>query len=338
MNHGGTIARSIGSEGRVTARIILGIGSSHSPALNNVVESWLPAAGEAWDRPRLAAAGLGDFDELARQKASWIPQQITEERVRERYDACHRAIDALSETLNDVAPDVLVVVGDDHHEVFPPTHMPAFDVHWADSMLVLPFQGPVDRGKGTGDLSAHVYPGEADLAEHLVASLVAHDFDPAYTRTLEPGQSLGHTYDYVCRRLMRGRKRSLVPILLNTYYPPNTPTVSRCYAMGRSLRRAIESWDTGKTVGIIASGGLTHMIIDEEMDRAILQAIHDRNEAGLTRYPEQLFVDGTSEIKGWVVLAGAMEVDEREMQLVDYRPCYRSPAGTGCGMAFAYWR
>jgi len=25
------------------------------------------------------------------------------------------------------------------------------------------------------------------------------------------------------------------------------------------------------------------------------------------------------------------------MTLIDYVPCYRSPAGTGCAMAFAYW-
>jgi hypothetical protein len=26
-----------------------------------------------------------------------------------------------------------------------------------------------------------------------------------------------------------------------------------------------------------------------------------------------------------------------KMNLIDYIPCYRSPAGTGCGMAFATW-
>jgi 3-O-methylgallate 3,4-dioxygenase len=26
------------------------------------------------------------------------------------------------------------------------------------------------------------------------------------------------------------------------------------------------------------------------------------------------------------------------MTLIDYVPCYRSPAGTGCAMGFAEWR
>ena len=34
-------------------------------------------------------------------------------------------------------------------------------------------------------------------------------------------------------------------------------------------------------------------------------------------------------------LAGAAE--HLDMDLFDYVPCYRSPAGTGCAMAFAQW-
>jgi len=30
-------------------------------------------------------------------------------------------------------------------------------------------------------------------------------------------------------------------------------------------------------------------------------------------------------------------MEQSPMKLIDYVPTYRSPAGTGCGMAFAYW-
>jgi hypothetical protein len=33
-----------------------------------------------------------------------------------------------------------------------------------------------------------------------------------------------------------------------------------------------------------------------------------------------------------------MAGDGLEMNLVDYVPCYRSEAGTGCAMAFATWQ
>jgi aromatic ring-opening dioxygenase catalytic subunit (LigB family) len=136
---------------------------------------------------------------------------------------------------------------------------------------------------------------------------------------------------------MEGHRVPLVPVLLNTYYPPNRPTSSRCFNLGRALRRAIDSWPESKRVAVIGTGGLTHHVIDQEMDRTVLAAMAERDEATLTAYPESRYIDGTSEIKAWIVVAGAMQADDRPMTLVDYQPCYRSPAGTGCGNAFAYW-
>jgi hypothetical protein len=33
-----------------------------------------------------------------------------------------------------------------------------------------------------------------------------------------------------------------------------------------------------------------------------------------------------------------MHDTDMSMKLLDYVPCYRSEAGTGCAMAFAHWR
>jgi hypothetical protein len=52
--------------------------------------------------------------------------------------------------------------------------------------------------------------------------------------------------------------------------------------------------------------------------------------------PRKQLVGGTSEILNWVAVAGVMESEP--MHLIDYVPGYRSPAATGCGMAFAYWK
>jgi 3-O-methylgallate 3,4-dioxygenase len=50
--------------------------------------------------------------------------------------------------------------------------------------------------------------------------------------------------------------------------------------------------------------------------------------------PERLN-SGTSEVRNWITVAGACEHLETRWQ--DYVPCYRSAAGTGCGMGFAVW-
>jgi 3-O-methylgallate 3,4-dioxygenase len=52
---------------------------------------------------------------------------------------------------------------------------------------------------------------------------------------------------------------------------------------------------------------------------------------------EGAFLSGTSEIKNWIPLAGAMADLEFEMHEVAYVPCYRSEAGTGNAMGFVYW-
>ena len=81
----------------------------------------------------------------------------------------------------------------------------------------------------------------------------------------------------------------------------------------------------------------THHVIDEEMDRTVLAAIEHKDAEQLLSFGEDRFVDGTSETKAWIVVAGAMESDPRPMTFVDYQPCYRSVAGTGCANAFVYW-
>lgn len=318
------------------ANTVLAMATSHSPSLQNSADHWLTRT-EA-DRQIVEREELGNWAQMIQEKAHWIHDEIAEGRVRARHAACQQAIEDLADILARVQPDVLITIGDDHREVFSSNHMPPLNIHWADQMLVLPFgRRGNDNAETRSSTGEHIYPGRPALGEHLIASLTEEEFDISHSRTLEPGQSLGHTFDFVCRRIMREARIGQVPLLLNTYYAPNRPTARRCYALGRALRRAVDSWESDERVAIIASGGLTHTVVDESVDRAILAGIRDRDETALTKYPEQLFVNGTSEIKAWIVLAGAMEEDEREMRLLDYIPCYRTVAGTGCGMAFAYW-
>lgn len=127
----------------------------------------------------------------------------------------------------------------------------------------------------------------------------------------------------------------MVPVLINTYYPPNAPLAKRVYAFGQALREAIESWDSDKTVAIIASGGLSHFVIDEELDWQILNGIKNKTPESLISIGQDKLKSGSSEIRNWIAAAGAMP--EMDFHLIDYIPTYRSLAGTGCGMAFGYW-
>ena len=78
-------------------------------------------------------------------------------------------------------------------------------------------------------------------------------------------------------------------------------------------------------------------VVDEAMDRALLAAMAQKDQTAICNWPERIFQSGTSEIKTWIVLAGAMEQTALQMRLIDYVTCYRSLAGTGVGAGFAEW-
>jgi 3-O-methylgallate 3,4-dioxygenase len=67
----------------------------------------------------------------------------------------------------------------------------------------------------------------------------------------------------------------------------------------------------------------------------VLDAFRSRDTEQLASIPQSELVSGTSEIRNWLVVAGATE--HLDAEVLDYVATYRSPAGTGCGMAFARW-
>ena len=75
--------------------------------------------------------------------------------------------------------------------------------------------------------------------------------------------------------------------------------------------------------------------MDEALDHAVLDACRRRDAATLSSIPMTKLNSGNSEIRNWITVAGAAEGLDTRWQ--DYQPRYRSPAGTGCGMAFAIW-
>ena len=90
-----------------------------------------------------------------------------------------------------------------------------------------------------------------------------------------------------------------------------------------------------ETLVMMASGGLSHVVMDEDLDRVAIDAMQRNDRDALCALPRERLYGGTSEILNWVALAGAME--PATMTLLDYQPAYRTLAGTGCGAGFAYW-
>jgi len=322
------------------ARIILGLATSHSPMLCVPPNEWVTSYG-AKDQHD---PSLPNYPDLYQQNASRLAPEITAERCQERFTMVQDAMDSLAKTLQRVSPDAVIVIGDDHYEMFPEDQMPALNVYWGEKYLSSPadLEKIPDFRRG-GMWAYHPpkpewYPCKADLGRHVIESLIEQHFDVSHSRSVAVDREIGHAFNFIVRRFMAATKPiPLVPIFLNTYFPPTQPTVKRCYALGDALRQSIETWDTRKSVAIVASGGLSHFVIDEKMDRSLLTAMAQKDAAGICCWPEKVFQSGTSEIKTWIVLAGAMEKTALRMRLLNYVPCYRSLAGTGVGAGFAEW-
>jgi hypothetical protein len=76
-------------------------------------------------------------------------------------------------------------------------------------------------------------------------------------------------------------------------------------------------------------------VVDEELDRQLLNALQAKDVNAIASLPLERLQSGTSEIRNWITTAGAAQ--HLDMDVIDYVPCYRSPAGTGCAMGFARW-
>ena len=335
------------------AKIVLGLGTSHGPMLSVPSEYWPDRVPFDRTNPRHPFKGKNyTFDQMVelRQHAS-VADQVAPEIRNQRYQRCHHAIQQLGDIFEQTRPDLAVVVGNDQMEVFTKEHVPAFAIFWGPYVEGVPrtpeFLAKLPPGIARAELDRTPseytqWPCVPELGRHLIEHATLAGFDVTQLTKLPTGEigsnAAPHAYGFVYRRIMRDKVVPNVPVFVNTFYPPNQPTAARCFELGRVLGRAIASWPSDQTVAIIASGGLSHFVIDESFDHEVIRALEQGDSASLSRIPEPMFQAGTSEIKNWIAVAGAMTECHLAMTLVDYVPCYRSEAGTGSGMGFAYWR
>ena len=316
------------------AKIVLGFGTSHSPQLSVRASEWQVLREKDEHDPRL------DYPGLVRRAKRGIESELTPEKFQARDDACQKGIQMLGDVLRKSNVDLVVVFGDDQHEQFNDDNMPTFAIYHGKSLPVVKHTGRNLSGwklaeeRGWAETAAEYETGHG-LAEHLVRALTDAEFDIARCNKLRPEIGVGHAFSFLYRRILPGGKLPMVPMMVNTYYPPNQPTPKRCYSFGQAVRKAIESWDADKRVAVMASGGLSHVVIDEEIDQMTMHGLRNKDPETLWRLPRERLWGGTSEILNWVALAGVVE--PMDLKKFEYVTTYRSPAGTGCGMGFAYW-
>lgn len=325
------------------AQLVLGFGSSHGPTIATMPEHWDRMAERDKKDPRY------DYAELLRRASPSLVEEITLDKKQARYEAAQQAIRRLAELVARASPDVAIVISNPH-SILPDDTLPVFGVFRGATLFERvagqPSPGSDERmaryrGPGPVETSRpkhepRQYPAQPDLADCLIENLVEEGFDIASTLELRPEHGLDEAFRAFYEMYDPHGPIPMVPFNLSRYLP-SQPTPARCYALGQALRRAIEKWDPEKKVVLMASGGLSHQIIDRDLDDSVIDALTHQDVKSLCSLSRDRLngAPGTPEILNWITVAGAMA--PAAMKLVDYLPCYRSPAGTGHGVAFGYW-
>lgn len=328
------------------ARLVAAFGSSHSIMLASQREDWQHGFKQIDPRNTYYYDRQGnktDYASLLAQASADTEAMVTPERMGERYDQAQRAMDELRDRIHAARLDVLVLVGDDQTELFRTTNNPAFAIYygatirnaraelkdgdtWVQRARMWRQEPEADRD----------YPVRSDMAEWLIRQLCDRDFDIAAMDGLEPGQFEGHAFSFIHRRYLQGIDLPVIPVIINTFDPPNQPTPRRCVQLGHHLRELIAAYPQDLRVGVLASGGLSHFVVDEALDRAIIDAVRRKDSQWLAQLDPKLLQAGSSEIRNWLVAVEA--VRDLDLEWVSYVPGYRTPALTGTGLCFAAWK
>ncbi len=328
------------------AKLVAAYGSSHSVMLTAAEEDWRNGFKTAdKTNPWLfdKEGNKTNYEGLLAKASKDNRQDVSPEAMSARWREAQAAMDHMRDLITDAPIDVLIICGDDQHELFKMTNMPAIAIYYGDTILnakrkITPDMGwykfaQAQRQEAEADVN---WPVDSKLATWLIRKLSDRDFDIAALNGIEPGKCEGHAISFIHHRYMTKRKIPVVPILLNTFDPPNQPTPARCIKLGAALRQLIEEYPEDIRVGILASGGLSHFVVDEQLDNAVIDGIRRHDYSFLASIEPKLLQAGSSEIRNWILVAEAAR--DFDLDWVKYVPGYRTEAETGTGLCFAQWK
>ena len=334
------------------AQIVLGVYTAHGPQLNTTPEEWLlrlPA-----DRKRIHwyRGEQYSFDDLITlRQAENLAEESSEENRRKRYEACQEAVGTLAQIWTDVAPDVCVIFGNDQRECFHEDITPMFTVYAGETISQVPLTKEQEDKLPPGILQSEwayrpeepvQYPGLPELAQLVMEEGQRSRFDLSWSLEWPENpdawhRGTPHSFTWIFRRVMQDKVVPTLPLVTNTFFPPNQPTAARCFEFGQMVGRAIAGWDSDLKVAVCGSGGMSHFVINSEVDELFFDALASRDPEPLRSIPQNILMDGTSELRNWISAAGALFETELSGDVLTYQPCYRSEAGTGTAQGLVAW-
>lgn len=229
--------------------------------------------------------------------------------------------------LEEAAPDVVIVVYNDHASAFSLDLIPTFLIGVADE-----FQ-PADEGYGPRQVP--LVSGDSRLAWHLAESLILDEFDMAISNRMPVDHGLTVPLSIMCGQPDAWPFR-VVPLCVNVIqYPP--PTGRRCYKLGQAIRTALQSFDGDLRVAVFGTGGMSHQlqgeragIINSDFDLAFLDLLSQDPDSAADIRHEQYLVEAGSEgieLVMWMIMRGVLNESVREVYRHYHVPASNTAAG-----------
>ena len=234
----------------------------------------------------------------------------------------------MREWLAKVKPDVAVTFSNDHGLNFFLDKMPTFAVGAADEYT--------NADEGWGLPIYKPMRGAAELSWHIINGLVEDEFDVTTCQQMAVDHALSIPFELAWPDASEWPVR-VVPIGINTVQHP-LPSAKRCLALGRSVHKALQSWQGDERVVIIGTGGLSHQLdgaragfINKDYDTFCLNNLASDPDA-ITRdsIHEIVRLAGTQgvEILNWIAARGALGPGARELHRNYHIPISNTAAAT----------
>jgi aromatic ring-opening dioxygenase catalytic subunit (LigB family) len=206
-------------------------------------------------------------------------------------------------------PDALVVVADDHLNVFSFDAIPAMCVRIGRSVQRMVQDDAIEFDRALDGLPER-YPLHEDLANRVLEQGMEAGFDFAASWSAPLDHAFLSPVSTLCGSLP---VPPLVPFWVNCFIAPQ-PTARRCFAAGRHIARVVAEgpW----RVAVIATGGLSHFpglslarvgTSDTAFDRRLVSLMEAGDHESLHALTmKDLDESGSHEFLNWMVLIGAI--------------------------------
>lgn len=272
------------------AVVVGGIGISHTPSM-----------GVEFDRGTSNPAGFSP---------AWQPW----------FDGSRRA----AELLEELRPDHLVVVYNDHLNSFDLDNYPTLAIGVGGSFA------QADEGWGTRPLPD--LPGDVEWGIWLTEYLVEREFDLTVSQDLAVDHGIFSWLPYL---LTPPWTLTVTPIAVNMVRHP-FPTPRRMCGLGRAIRAGVEARPGDDRVVVVATGGMSHQIsgarfgmANTALDEYFLERLPDHLDE-LVRIPvaEWMRLGGTdaAELTLWFAMRAALSAAAARVYAF-----HTFPQITGCG-------